>query len=217
MGEIYTVKQGDCLSSIAHTFGFADWRTIYNDPNNAEFRNVRPNPNVIYPGDIIYIPDKSVKNENRPTDKKHAFVVKLPKTWLRIVIRNGQQLPAVGCKYRLEIDSIPYPDSVLNGDGMLAVKIPADAKSGVLTVWFDDAASVGHTWSLQLGYLDPVEKMTGIQARLNNLGYSCGAVDGIIGPLTRASLRSFQEDHGLKVDGIPGPITQGKLKERHGC
>ena len=39
---MYTVVQGDCLSAIAHKFGFADWRTIYNHGNNAEFRRLRP-------------------------------------------------------------------------------------------------------------------------------------------------------------------------------
>jgi N-acetylmuramoyl-L-alanine amidase len=217
MATYYTAKQGDCLSSIAHQFGFADWRTIYNDPNNADLRNLRPNPNIIYPNDSIYIPDKVPKEVARPTDQEHVFEAKRPKTWLRILVRDGQQAPAGGCKYHLEIDGIPYPDAVLGSDGMLQAKVAADAKSGLLTVWFDEQASVGHTWTLQLGHLDPVKTMSGIQARLSNLGYPCGPVDGIIGPLTQAAVRSFQEDNGLKVDGIPGPITQGKLQDRHGC
>jgi hypothetical protein len=216
MPTYYTVQQGDCLSSIAHQFGFSDWRTIYNDPNNADLRNLRPNPNVICPGDSIYVPDLTPKVLDRPTDKKHAFVAKRPKTLLRTVIRDGKQTPAAGCKYHIEIDGVAYPDSTLNGDGLLEVHIPPDAKSGVLTVWFDDDAPTGHTWELKLGHLDPVEKPSGIQARLSNLGYPCGSIDGIIGPLTRAAVRQFQDDNNLTVDGIAGPITQKKLKELHG-
>jgi N-acetylmuramoyl-L-alanine amidase len=213
----YTVEQGDCLSSLAETFGLADWQTIYNDPNNAELRNLRPNPNVLLPGDTIYIPDNDSKKLDGSTDQKHHFVVKVPQTWLRILIRDGQQVPAAGCKYHLEIDGIPCPDRTLGSDGMLAVKIPATAESGTLTVWFDSEVPEGTTWVLRLGHLDPVGEETGIQARLNNLGYPCGAVDGIIGPLTRAAVRSFQEDNNLAVDGIAGPITQAKLKKVHGC
>ncbi len=217
MGMTYIVEQGDCLSSIADVFGFTDWRTIYDDSNNANFRNLRPNPNVIYPGDALYIPDKILKELSRPTDKLHKFVLKTSVTWLRIVVRDGKQIPAAGCRYHIEIDGHPFPDSTLGNDGLLQVLIPAGACSGLLTVWFDDKSPVGRSWELRLGHLDPVEEVTGIQARLNNLGYPSGGVDGIIGPLTQAAVRSFQEDNQLKVDGIPGPITQGKLKELHGC
>jgi N-acetylmuramoyl-L-alanine amidase len=70
---------------------------------------------------------------------------------------------------------------------------------------------------LQIGHLDPVEETTGIQGRLNNLGFDCGEVDGIIGPQTEAAVRAFQDEHSLEADGIPGPKTQAKLKEVHGC
>jgi hypothetical protein len=39
------------------------------------------------------------------------------------------------------------------------------------------------------------------QGMLNQLGYSAGPVDGIIGPRTREAVRSFQRAHGLPVDG----------------
>jgi Putative peptidoglycan binding domain/LysM domain len=216
MSGVYTVEQGDCLSSIAKAFGFSNWRTIYDHANNADFRQLRPNANVIYPGDEIFIPDLSRREEQRPTDARHTFALKRPKTWLRLLIRDGTQSPAPGCKYQLQVDGINHPDGVTDGNGMLIEEIPADAQSGLLTVWFDDEATHGHTWQILIGSLDPVDTMTGIQARLNNLGYTCGAVDGIIGPLTRSAVRSFQKDNHLTVDAIPGPITQAKLKELHG-
>ena len=217
MSGTYTIKQGDCLSSIAKAFGFSDWKTIYNDPNNGDFRAHRPNPNIIYAGDTLYIPDRNNRDEHAPSDKKHTYVMKSPKTWLRIVVRDGQQAPAANCRYLLEIDGAPTPQRTTGSDGLIEEQIPADAEAGLLTVWFADDAVTGHTWSLKLGHLDPVQTMTGIQARLSNLGYPCGDVDGIIGPLTRAAVRSFQEDNGLVVDGIPGPMTQGELRNLHGC
>ncbi|MFZ5816851.1 MAG: glycosyl hydrolase family 18 protein [Bacillota bacterium] len=41
-----------------------------------------------------------------------------------------------------------------------------------------------------------------LQRRLNSLGYSAGAADGIFGPRTRAALSQFQRDSGLVVDGV---------------
>jgi N-acetylmuramoyl-L-alanine amidase len=65
--------------------------------------------------------------------------------------------------------------------------------------------------------LDDVATPSGLQARLNNLGFDCGDVDGVIGPKTETAIRGFQESEGLDVDGIAGPQTQAKLKSSDGC
>ena len=73
MMTLYVVSQGDFLSSITKSFGFTDWQTIYNDPLNVSLEKKRPNPNVIYSGDVLFIPDKKVKEESKPTDAHHKF------------------------------------------------------------------------------------------------------------------------------------------------
>mgnify|MGYP004647414985 FL=1 len=55
--------------------------------------------------------------------------------------------------------------------------------------------------------------MKQIQQLLDYLGYSPGAVDGIMGKNTRAAIQTFQAAEGLTVDGIAGSNTQEKLKE----
>jgi len=52
----YIVKPGDSLGAIAKRVGVASWRELYNHPRNAEFKRKRPNPNVIHPGDKLYVP-----------------------------------------------------------------------------------------------------------------------------------------------------------------
>ena len=42
-----------------------------------------------------------------------------------------------------------------------------------------------------------------LQAALNKLNYSAGAIDGIIGRGTRGALQKFQKDKGLVADGFP--------------
>ena len=42
-----------------------------------------------------------------------------------------------------------------------------------------------------------------LQTALNKLGYSAGAVDGIIGRGTRGALQKFQKAKGLVADGFP--------------
>jgi murein L,D-transpeptidase YcbB/YkuD len=50
-----------------------------------------------------------------------------------------------------------------------------------------------------------------IQKALKNAGYYDGVIDGKIGPKTRAAIKAFQGDKGLKEDGIPGNQTKEKL------
>jgi len=58
MPKNYTVQPGDTLSKIASKHGFNNYRDIYDHPSNAPFRAKRPNPNLIFPGDVIVIPEK---------------------------------------------------------------------------------------------------------------------------------------------------------------
>ena len=56
-----------------------------------------------------------------------------------------------------------------------------------------------------------LEYVRWIQSSLNKIMRLRLAVDGIIGPMTRSAIRSFQRQYGLTVDGIVGPITEAKL------
>jgi hypothetical protein len=51
-----------------------------------------------------------------------------------------------------------------------------------------------------------------IQSALNKVLNLRLAVDGILGPVTRGAIRSFQSKFGLSVDGIVGPKTKAALK-----
>ena len=51
-----------------------------------------------------------------------------------------------------------------------------------------------------------------VQSSLNKILGLRLAVDGIIGPMTRSAIRTFQQrQYGLKVDGIVGPMTEQAL------
>ena len=51
------------------------------------------------------------------------------------------------------------------------------------------------------------------QCLLAYLGYYHGAIDGAIGPQTRAAVEEFQRAEGLTAVGSPGPLTQAALLE----
>lgn len=52
-----------------------------------------------------------------------------------------------------------------------------------------------------------------MQRLLNQQGFEVGAVDGIVGPNTRAGLRAFQRSNGLVADGYPTFALLQLLKE----
>ncbi|MFD6440767.1 spore cortex-lytic enzyme [Peribacillus sp. NPDC060186] len=50
-----------------------------------------------------------------------------------------------------------------------------------------------------------------LQARLQNIGYYQGKIDGVYGWGTYWALRNFQQDFGLPIDGLAGTTTKQKL------
>jgi hypothetical protein len=53
-----------------------------------------------------------------------------------------------------------------------------------------------------------------VQRLLHRIGYRCGPVDGLFGPLTRASVQWFQIKHGLRPSGVVGSVTLAFLQLR---
>lgn len=62
------------------------------------------------------------------------------------------------------------------------------------------------------------EDIAELQSRLNSLGFDCGKVDGIFGPLTERAVLEFQRNRCLAEDGKVGPevVTEVQLVTRGG-
>jgi hypothetical protein len=56
-----------------------------------------------------------------------------------------------------------------------------------------------------------VSQVAGLQVALRAWGLYAGPIDAVPGPATRAAVRVFQRQEGLRVDGIAGPQTRGAL------
>ena len=85
-------------------------------------------------------------------------------------------------------------------DGKLKIKLPPGAKEALLKL-DPEAEGEGLVWKLALAPIPPVEDVKGMQIRLNNLDFACGAEDGVLGKRIQVGLRSFQQRHGLTVTG----------------
>lgn len=204
----HEVAQGECLSSIADRYGIFP-ETIWNDPDNAELKRSRQDPNVLCPGDVLVIPDKRQKSESVASGQACRFRKKNTPAKLRVRLLDEDDRPRANLRYTLEIDGV-FSDGATDGDGRIDHPVPAGAKKGVLVLENQD------TIELSLGALDPPDTVTGVQGRLMNLGFDCGGVDGEMNAATREALKAFQEKQGLAATGEADDATKDKLRQVHG-
>lgn len=213
MSKMYTVKQGDHLFGIAEENGFHDYRIVWDHPQNAELKKTRENPNILFPGDQVFIPDPEIREESRGTDKRHSFEVNTQKLQLRMVLEDLYEKPIAGAPCDLMVEGEIHKLTT-NGQGLIELEISGKAKNAVLIVKSDQTPFQDLEIPIKIGSLDPIDTPSGQQERLENLGYFPG--DGDKDALESA-VEEFQCDNGLAVDGVCGPLTQAKLKRVYGC
>ena len=207
----HRVKQGECLSSLAHRYGLHPDR-IKDAPENADLCAARSTMEALLPGDRIFVPDKDRREESASTGASHRFKRKTSHARLRIRLIDGDE-PLAGVPVRLEAGPALF-EGESQSDGLVELEVPANARQGLLVV---DPGPDQVSYDLALGSLDPVEETSGVQGRLANLCIDPGPIDGIVGPKTRAAVEAFQSRNELVVDGIVGPQTRAKLIEVYGC
>lgn len=216
MSSTHTVVQGDHIPGIALEYGFSDYNVIWNHGNNADLKKKRVDPNVLFPGDQVFIPDLELRTENGSTDAKHAFKARKKTLMLRLVLEDLYEKPIANAKCELTVDSQTL-DLTTDGKGKIEHEIAADAKKAVLLIHDPQTPLDEIDIPIVIGGLDPLDEVTGQQARLNNLGYFAGEVGGDDPLALRSAVEEFQCEHGLKVDGVCGNATQAKLKSVYGC
>ncbi len=214
MGSFFVVKGGDHVSKIAKKFGFRSFRSVWDDPANATLRQTRSNPNVLLPGDSIFIRDKQDRDEPADTGKRHTFFTIVPSLKLRIVVKDRFDVPLGGQVGTLDVDGDARQVTTA-GDGLIERAIPVDAEGGELDI-------LGAALVVGIGRLHPVDHPTGWLARLNNLGYHAGDVGNPTPSDVRSAVEEFQCDFGLPVvglaaDGTLDGGTQTALLSAHGC
>lgn len=225
MGQIHVVEQGECFVSIAAAHGFADYRVLYDHPDNASLRQRRRSPKVLLPGDRVFVPDRAQKDVDCATGRDHRFRMRRPSTLVRIRLQDEEGEAFAGKRYELVVDGEVF-SGVSSDDGMVERRVPADARSGELVVWLDDEATDDrgadgatgslHRMALHIGHLDPIDETRGLQSRLRNLGFHPGPLTGELDEATREALRAFQRKQGLDATGDPDLATRDALVDIHG-
>lgn len=207
----YTVKQGDCIMSIAEANGFL-WETVWNHPDNAELKQRRKDPDILFPGDIVVIPEITPRSESAPTDQLAKFLKKSNRVQIRLRLLDLKREPRANLEYTATVDG-DNSSGRSDGDGYITLAVRPSDRELRLKV---SEGSKTDEYTLPLGSIDPIEELSGVQQRLTNLGYSCSAEEGVMGETTKAAIRAFQKEMHLDASGEIDEATRQKLEQVHG-
>jgi len=209
----HVVKQGEDAPSIAARYGFGDWKTIWDHPQNAALKRKRKDASILFPGDEVFVPDRKAKKVGLETGRTADLQVKAPVREVRIRLLDAAGRPFKDETYTLEAAG-ELRVGKTDAEGLVSEDVPGHAD--VATIFVD-----GFQWELRLGELNPLDDapdggVSGAQGRLAHLGYSPGPADGELGPRTRAAIAQFQRDRGLAPTGELDQDTISALREVHG-
>ena len=206
MGTI-TVDLGDSIPSIAKQNGFF-WETIWNHPQNAALKAKRKDPNILFPGDQVFVPDLALKEETRGTNARHKFKLKGEQVKFKLqLLMLGE--PRKNEAYTLLVNGKIYKGTT-DGQGKLEQVVPADAQNGTLLL-----RGGKEKYPVNFGHLNPIDEISGVQQRLNNLGFQAGSEDGQQSGQLKAVLTAFQTKYKLNPTGEIDGATKAKLSELH--
>ena len=201
----WIVSQDDDIPGIAAATGFF-WKTIWNHAENNALKADRKNPNVLYPGDEVFVPELQTKTESCPSEQKHKFRRRGEPPKIKIKLMDGGE-PRANVPYILEVEGTTV-EGKTDANGVIETYVPGNAKNGKLML--NDRKEV---YNVEIGVLDPIDQIVGVQKRLCNLGYNCFPYTNVLDAMTKRALVNFQADQKLQVTGRPDQATKAKLLE----
>jgi hypothetical protein len=173
--EPYVIRQGDFLLKVAHKFGF-DADTIWNDAKNDALRQVRPNPNILLPGDVLYIPDQANRTPAlKPlvTGTTNTFTSHTPTLSLTCKFIGAEAATYASKAFTVQ-ELADLVGLQTDDQGVATFPIPVTLTRATITF-----IETGECVELGIAAMDPINSLEGIFKRLQNLGHIPREVDGV--------------------------------------
>lgn len=226
----HKVKRGDTLSFIAEKYN-TTVEKIWNSAGNSKLKQKRDSPDILFSGDVLTIPAIEEKNEDAKLESNNKFYCDV--NFGEIIIKFLKyEKPRENLKYAAFFEKSCFSnDDKVDDTGVVAHEVNFEEKMGVINLFPEkDSAYIAEKYTLKIGELDPLDTISGIQARLKNLGYyfenenkfpSIGSEkpykDEDMDIHTKNALAVFQIENDLEPTGIYDDKTKDKLKVIHGC
>lgn len=206
----YVIRQGDYLAKLAHRMGF-DADAVWDHPANAALKQ-RRDPNLLYPGELLYVPEASRTPAPISSNAANGYVAVVPKTTVRLIFEDADG-PMVGEAYVVEGLGAPV-ESTTDGEGMVVLDLPVHVRE--CRVVFPRK---GLAWPVKVGDMDPLDEPIGVRKRLRNLGYggtmdedeAAGLSDESRAAADQMAILAYQKRNGLAVTGELDEATRAAL------
>lgn len=203
----HTVRQGECLATLAARYGFDDPDAIFGHAENGDLRQARPNRHVLRPGDRVYIPEPPGRAARCRAQVTNRFVGRRRRVRLFIQLRDAAGAPLANRRYQLAVAGETM-EGQTGRDGEVDERVDALAQVGELRVYDAAGERALRVQRIAIGHLDPIDDEGGIAARLTNLGYP-----QMTSLAERVAL--FQTAEGLEPTGGIDDATRARIEERH--
>jgi hypothetical protein len=202
----YTVRRDEDLLHILHRMGKSHLRSaVVSAPENKGLFVTRKAA-MLREGDQVEIPEGQPLTFRGQTGRTCVFRVQTARRKIFLKFADASGAPASG-SFRLEWEGGSCDGEL--SDGKLEAQVPVSVEEVSLTL-------PDRQMTLRVGRLDPVDCVSGVQARLRALSFLGGAESGALDGRTHRAIRAFQLRHDLPATGHADPATRRKLVEVSG-
>jgi hypothetical protein len=211
----HIIEQGECVGKIAERYGFFPG-TVWDDPANAALKKQRHGDmHVLYQDDAVVIPARRAKTQAVGAGERITIERQGVPEHLRVRFLHYDESPREGVPYLLSLiteNDVPVADRAgrTDAEGYVSQAIPPSAVRATITL---NPGRKPEVHRFNLGHTNPIDEISGWKARLNNLGYNCGAENNDWEPGTEAAIRAFQRGRELEETGQRDDATRAALLE----
>jgi hypothetical protein len=204
----HTVKPGEHISGIAQAYGFDDYKDVWNHSENADLQNQRPDPHVLQPGDLVYVPEAKDQPAAKPTGAQHTFTVKRSPLKLRLRLLDLRAKAISRAQVTVAGSAL-----TTDGAGVLEAAVDKTVKDAPLDVPSSPEVD------LAVGDLNASDDTSdaGYKARLYNLGFLWNPTIDDADDEMLIALQDFQAQYQLPVTGQLDEVTKAQLLQVYGC
>ncbi len=209
-GLTHVLQAGESIESLADAYGHFG-PTIWDHPDNCALKELRGNPDVLLPGDEVHIPPLRVKTATASTGLRHRFKRRGVPSKIYFYAKVFGQ-PLADQPFVVEVDD-QRTEGRTTDEGLVECFVRPDAPTARITIGEGES-----TWEyvLRLRRLEPVTEVSGVQARLANLGFFNGPVDGNPSADLESAIGRFQAAYGQAVTGELDEAGREALVGAHG-
>jgi N-acetylmuramoyl-L-alanine amidase len=214
----HAVVAGECLSSIAQQYGLEGWKPVWEHPENAALRQLREDPAVIRPGDVVAVPGVQLAEVSCPTDAKYRFELRRPFLELKVTLGDHHGRPFNCQPYQLWLEQCegePARTGTTDAAGLVHERVPVGTRAVYVLLekqglMFPFTLSAVAALPASADVLRERRKpdVLAVQTRLNALGIAAGPATGEWNESTERALQTLRVARGGSEDAALAALRE---------